>query len=84
VYLDVGAAEGDGTLADARALRDILVGAGYAERGELRYLEDGSGEHHEADWGRRFGEAVPFLIGAGELGSSGAGETAIPPGPPAP
>src|ERR1043166_865729 len=66
VYLDVGAGEGDGALADARALRAILAGAGEAERGELCYLEDPSGEHHETDWGRRFGDAVPFLLGSSE------------------
>jgi hypothetical protein len=32
-------------------------------------VEEVGGEHDELAWGRRFGRAIPFLLGAGELAS---------------
>lgn len=61
IYLDVGTAEGAGTLRDARALKRLLDGRGLGDR--LVYVEDRSGRHDEASWGRRIGGAIRFLLG---------------------
>ena len=62
LYLDVGAREGDRTLANARRMRDLLVNKGYALRERLRWVEDAIGVHHESAWGRRFRKALPALL----------------------
>ena len=62
IYLDIGAREGAKALDDARDMRDALVAKGYALGRELRWVEDPRGRHNEVDWGRRFGEAVTFLL----------------------
>ena len=76
IYLDVGTGEGEEAVADARALHEILTRPGFARCTELAWVEDEGGGHDEAAWGRRFGAAMPFLVGAGEPGSWGAGGTA--------
>jgi predicted alpha/beta superfamily hydrolase len=80
LYVDVGTAEGVGTLRDARRLGRLLVRKGFtrerrgrgrrgsasrrgADRSVLRYLEDQGGRHSEADWARRVGPALEFLLG---------------------
>ena len=75
IYLDVGTGEGKEAVADARALREILTRPGFARCTELAWVEDEGGGHDEAAWGRRFREAMPFLLGTRELGSWGAGGT---------
>lgn len=62
IYLDIGAREGKAALEDARRMRDALVEKGYAPGRELRWVEDPSGQHRESDWGRRFADALPFLL----------------------
>ena len=62
IYLDIGRREGADTLADARRLRDALEARGYQRGRSLRYVEDRSGVHQEAAWGRRFRAALPFLL----------------------
>ena len=79
LYVDVGTAEGVGTLRDARRLGRLLVRKGFArerrapgrrasasrrptDRAVLRYLEDQGGRHSEADWARRVGPALEFLL----------------------
>lgn len=62
IYLDVGRREGAEALADVRRLRDLLVARGYRRGHDLRYVEDRKGAHDEAAWGRRFREALPFLL----------------------
>ena len=78
VYLDVGTAEGTGTLRDVRRLGRLLVRQGFtrarrgrvsirsakalAERPTLRYLEDAGGHHNEAAWAGRLEEALAFLL----------------------
>ena len=62
IYLDIGAREGKGALDDARRLRDLLSEKGYAPGSELRWVEDPRGHHNEVDWGRRFTDAVMFLL----------------------
>lgn len=63
IYLDVGGREGEGTLADARRMRDLLLAKGYRTGEDLLWVEDPTGMHNEASWGRRFRAALPFLIG---------------------
>ncbi|MCC7051829.1 MAG: alpha/beta hydrolase [Gemmatimonadaceae bacterium] len=62
IYLDVGAREGERTLANARRLRDMLVNKGYVPGERLRWVEDAIGVHHESAWGRRFRKALPALL----------------------
>jgi predicted alpha/beta superfamily hydrolase len=62
IYLDVGRREGEGTLADARRLRDLLLAKGYRKGDQLRYVEDRAGGHEEASWGQRLRAALPFLL----------------------
>jgi predicted alpha/beta superfamily hydrolase len=66
LYLDVGRQEGAQTLDDARRLRDLLRAKGYVPGSQLRYVEDRTGRHEEAAWGRRFRAALPFLLSSSE------------------
>jgi predicted alpha/beta superfamily hydrolase len=63
VYLDVGTREGEGTLAHAREMRDLLVTKGYKRGKDLMWVEDKGGMHNEAAWGRRLRPALQFLLG---------------------
>ncbi len=63
IYLDVGTREGQRTLQQARAMRDLLVEIGYKRGSTLKWVEDVGGMHNEAAWGRRFKRALPFLLG---------------------
>jgi predicted alpha/beta superfamily hydrolase len=69
LYLDAGTAEGSETLRDVRRLREVLLAAGRIPGRDFSYVEEEGGEHDELAWGRRFAEAMPFLVGTGELGS---------------
>ncbi|HEY2805924.1 MAG TPA: alpha/beta hydrolase-fold protein [Gemmatimonadales bacterium] len=62
LYLDIGLREGEGSVALARRMRDLLVQKGYHPGDTLRWVEDPGGTHHESDWGRRFRKALPFLL----------------------
>jgi predicted alpha/beta superfamily hydrolase len=62
LYLDVGMREGEQTVALGRRLRDLLRAKGYAPRRDFRWVEDKAGMHHESAWGRRFRQALPFLL----------------------
>jgi predicted alpha/beta superfamily hydrolase len=62
IYLDIGGREGKVALDDARHMRAALIAKGYTLGRELSWLEDPSGRHNEVDWGRRFGDALPFLL----------------------
>ena len=73
VYLDVGTAEGSGTLRDVRRLGRLLVRKGFrrrgtrsakasAERPSLRYVEDAGARHTEAAWAWRLEGALQFLL----------------------
>jgi len=79
LYLDVGTAEGAGTLRHVRMLGRLLVRKGLlrqrrgsvsprsakasAERPLLRYIEDRGVRHAEADWAHRLEPALEFLLG---------------------
>jgi predicted alpha/beta superfamily hydrolase len=61
IYLDAGTHEQggrNGFAADARQIRDLLVGKGY----DVMYVEEEGGTHHESAWARRLPEALRFLI----------------------
>src|SRR6059036_809496 len=62
LYLDVGLREGEQTVALARRLRELLLAKGYEPRRDFRWVEDKNGVHHESAWGRRFRQALPFLL----------------------
>lgn len=64
VYLDIGLREGERHVLLARRMRDLLITRGFEPRRTLRYVEDRNGAHREADWGRRFRKALPFLVRA--------------------
>lgn len=64
VYLDIGLGEGERHVRLARAMRDLLIARGCELHRTLRYVEDRDGGHREADWGRRFRKALPFLLRA--------------------
>ncbi len=62
IYLDVGMKEGAGTLANARAMRDLLQTKFNEPGRDLMWVEDKEGMHNEAAWGRRLRTALPFLL----------------------
>ena len=64
VHLDVGTEEGAEALLDVRALRALLVAGGHRLGADLSYIEEEGADHEEAAWGRRFGHALPFLLGS--------------------
>jgi predicted alpha/beta superfamily hydrolase len=61
LYLDVGTAEGAGTLRDARELRRLLRAKGLARR-RFMYREDRGGRHDEAAWSGRLEGLLRFLL----------------------
>jgi predicted alpha/beta superfamily hydrolase len=62
IYLDVGTAEGERTVADVRAMRDLLLSKGYRLRRDLFYVEERGAGHEEDAWRRRIRFAVPFFL----------------------
>ncbi len=69
IHLDIGLLEPRRAVADTRNLRNILVRAGLRPGIELDYVEDAAGAHTEDAWGRRFGRALPFLLGGSSRGT---------------
>ncbi|HEY2434760.1 MAG TPA: alpha/beta hydrolase-fold protein [Vicinamibacterales bacterium] len=61
LYLDVGTAEGAGTLRNGRALNRLLRAKGY-RKDRLRYGEADGHQHREADWAWRLPQALEFLL----------------------
>jgi predicted alpha/beta superfamily hydrolase len=62
LYVDVGTAEGDEALRDARALWTCLQKKTSPDRAQVIYLEDEGGGHEEGAWGRRLSGALEFLF----------------------
>ena len=62
IWLDAGTAEGEDTIANARALRDALVGKGWVLGQDLKYVEVEGGDHSEQSWSRRIDEVLRFLF----------------------
>jgi predicted alpha/beta superfamily hydrolase len=66
IYLDLGTAEAPTLVDEVRRLRDLLEERGLTEGDRFRYVEDEDADHNETHWGRRFRQALPFLLdGAG-------------------
>lgn len=61
IYLDVGTAEGRGTLHDVRLLARLLREKGYAA-GTLKVVVARGGRHSEGDWALRFPSALDYLL----------------------
>ncbi|HSR15957.1 MAG TPA: alpha/beta hydrolase-fold protein [Gemmatimonadales bacterium] len=78
LYLDVGTGESAALLDSVRRLRETLLAAGLAEGPRFRYVEDEGADHHESHWGRRFGEALPFLLGRRVAESAGRNDSTAP------
>ena len=62
IWLDAGTEEGIDTLANLRALRDVLVAKGWVLDDTLAYLEAEGGEHNEQSWGIRVERVLKFLF----------------------
>jgi predicted alpha/beta superfamily hydrolase len=62
IWLDAGTREGDDVIADARRLRDALVGKGWVAGRDLMYFEADGGEHNEHSWAARVGPVLEFLF----------------------
>jgi predicted alpha/beta superfamily hydrolase len=62
LYLDVGTGEGEGTVADARRLHQLLLSKGYRPGETMMYVEDDGAEHSEDAWARRVRTALYYLI----------------------
>lgn len=73
IYMDIGTAEGDDELREARQLRDLLVGRGYRPGHNLVYLEDPGADHHEGAWARRIRETLPYLVAGRHAGQTAGG-----------
>ena len=63
IYVDVGTAEGSGTVRDARLLVRLLRQKGYRGRNVVRYIEVAGDQHTEAHWAKRLPGALEFLLG---------------------
>jgi predicted alpha/beta superfamily hydrolase len=61
IWLDIGTAEGRVAVADVRRLRQALVGSGWRDHHDLRYVEAAGGTHSEAAWGDRIGDVLEYL-----------------------
>ncbi len=62
IYLDVGTAEGEETIAHARDMAELLRDKGYRDDENLRYVEAPDGQHNEASWGARLRDVVTYLL----------------------
>jgi isoamylase len=63
LYLDIGTAEGEAAVNDARRLRDLLHEKGYGPEGLFRYVEEEGASHTEEAWSARLADALSFLLG---------------------
>ena len=61
LYIDVGTAEGQDTLENARAMNRLLRKKGY-RKDTLWYLESEGAQHRESDWAWRWPQALEFLL----------------------
>jgi predicted alpha/beta superfamily hydrolase len=73
VHLDMGGREWRGGFADARRLRDALVGAGLQLGRDLRYVEDRYAPHNDPAWARRLPAALRFLLTGAEADATRVG-----------
>ena len=64
VWLDIGTAEGQQSLGDAKDLRDALVKKGWVLDSDLSYFEAKGAAHEEAAFARRAAPMLKFLFPA--------------------
>ena len=62
IWLDMGMAEGLRHLRDCDLLQHRLVGRGWREERDLRYLRVPGGLHDEEAWSRRFFQVLQWLF----------------------
>ena len=85
LYLDVGDQEGERHVAKALRLKDTLESKGYRLGKDLMWVEEEIGHHHESAWGRRFRDALPFLVpDVAKLSKSDRADRLIPKTPSSP
>lgn len=61
LWVDMGTAEPGWEV--LQLFRDILVGRGWAQGGDLEYREIPGGRHHEAAWAARIGDVLEWMLG---------------------
>lgn len=64
IYLDAGTEESAGMVGELERMAALLRRKGYREGDTLRVVVDAGATHHESHWGRRFRNALPFLLNA--------------------
>jgi predicted alpha/beta superfamily hydrolase len=62
IWLDIGTAEGAGSISDVKELRDALVKRGWALNSDLMYFEAKGAEHNEESFARRAGLMLKYLF----------------------
>ncbi|MDX1931297.1 MAG: alpha/beta hydrolase-fold protein [Capsulimonadales bacterium] len=62
IWLDIGTAEGENALPDARLLRDALRERGWQTGVDLQYLEAEGAKHNEEAWAARVEPMLRFLF----------------------
>ena len=62
VYLDVGTAEGEDTVAHTRRMAELLREKGYRDGANLCYVEAPGGQHNEGSWAARLRGVVIYLL----------------------
>jgi len=68
LWVDMGTAEGQRGLDDARLLKAALVGAGWVDDIDLRYREFEGATHSERAWAERIGTVLEWLFPARSSG----------------
>jgi predicted alpha/beta superfamily hydrolase len=63
IWVDIGSLEGDGSVANARRLRDALAAKGWKLGTDLMYVEQEGGKHDEISWASRVEGMLSFLYG---------------------
>lgn len=64
IWLDMGTAEGKGTLRDSDLLHQLLVRRGWVDGKDLMYKHVPGGTHDETAWAERVGPFLKFLFPA--------------------
>jgi predicted alpha/beta superfamily hydrolase len=64
IWLDIGTAEGNDRVSDARQLRDALTASGMSADSDLKYVEAKGAEHNEKAFAQRAGPALKYLFPA--------------------
>ena len=64
LWIDMGTAEGQRGIDDARLLKAALVGLGFVDGGDLKYTEYEGATHSEQAWSERVGPMLEWLFPA--------------------